>query len=103
IDKILTLERERGTPVDAILPTIGGQTGLNTAMETAELGILDKHGCILIGANTQAIHKAEDRTEFKNAMLKIGLDVPRSGVAHNWEEALQIVEEIGLPVAIRPA
>src|SRR5512144_473011 len=103
IDKILTLERQRGQPVDAILPTIGGQTGLNTAVETADLGILDKHGCKLIGASREAIHKAEDRTEFKNAMIRIGLDVPRSGVAHSWEEAQRIVKEIGLPVAIRPA
>ncbi|NLU20482.1 MAG: carbamoyl-phosphate synthase large subunit [Phycisphaerae bacterium] len=103
IDKILTLERQRGTPVDAILPTIGGQTGLNTAVQTADLGILDKHGCKLIGASRDAIHKAEDRTEFKNAMLRIGLDVPRSGVAHSWEEARRIIEEVGLPAAIRPA
>jgi carbamoylphosphate synthase large subunit len=103
IDKILGRERELGTPVDALLPTLGGQTGLNCAMEAAEAGILRKHNVQLIGANEKAIHKAEDRTEFKNAMLRIGLDVPRSGIAHTWEESLQIVKEVGLPVCIRPA
>ena len=103
IDKVLTAERERGTPVDALLPTLGGQTGLNCAAAAADKGILDKHGVQLIGANRQAIHKAEDRTEFKNAMLRIGLDVPRSGIAHSWEESQRIVQEVGLPVAIRPA
>jgi len=103
IDKILARERELGTPVDALLPTLGGQTGLNCAVEAADAGILDKHGVCLIGANREAIHKAEDRTEFKNAMLRIGLDLPRSGIAHSWEEAKRIVDEIGLPVAIRPA
>ena len=103
IDKILTRERERGEPVDSLLPTLGGQTGLNCAVEAADAGILDRHGCKLIGASRDAIHKAEDRTEFKNAMIRIGLDVPRSGVAHTWEEAQAIVKDIGLPVCIRPA
>src|SRR6185295_14089272 len=103
IDKILGRERELGTPVDALLPTLGGQTGLNCAMEAAESGILRKHNVQLIGANEQAIHKAEDRTEFKNAMIKIGLDVPRSGIAHSWEDAQRIVKEIKLPCVIRPA
>ncbi len=103
IDKILARERELGTPVDALLPTLGGQTGLNCAMEAAEAGVLKKHGVQLIGASETAIHKAEDRTEFKNAMLRIGLDLPRSGVAHSWEEAERIVKDIGLPCVIRPA
>ncbi len=103
IDKILAAERERGTPVDALLPTLGGQTGLNCAAEAYTAGILDKHNVQLIGADYTAIHKAEDRTEFKNAMLRIGLDVPRSGVAHSWDEAKRIAAEVGLPVAIRPA
>jgi len=103
IDKVLAVERERGTPVDAILPTLGGQTGLNCAAEAADAGILDKHGTRLIGASREAIHKAEDRTEFKNAMLRIGLDVPRSGIAHSWAECRKILDEVGLPCAIRPA
>src|SRR4029077_5179838 len=97
IDKILGREREVGTPVDPLLPTLGGQTGLNCAMEAAEKGILKKHNVQLIGANETAIHKAEDRTEFKNAMLRIGLDVPRSGIAHSWEEAKAIVTGSGHP------
>jgi carbamoyl-phosphate synthase large subunit len=103
IDKILGRERELNTPVDALLPTLGGQTGLNCAAQAVDEGILDKHRVTLIGANRQAIHKAEDRTEFKNAMIKIGLDVPKSGIAHSFNQAKQILEKIGLPVAIRPA
>ncbi|MDM8007201.1 MAG: carbamoyl-phosphate synthase large subunit, partial [Phycisphaerae bacterium] len=103
IDKVLANERDRGTPVDALLPTLGGQTGLNCAVRAADAGILDKHGAQLIGADQKAIHKAEDRTEFKKAMLRIGLDVPRSGIAHSWKEAQQVLKEIGLPVVIRPA
>ncbi|HOW69600.1 MAG TPA: carbamoyl-phosphate synthase large subunit [Phycisphaerae bacterium] len=103
IDKILSLERARGTPIDAILPTLGGQTGLNCAAKAADAGILDKHRVALIGATRAAIHKAENRTEFKNAMLRIGLDLPRSGIAHTWEECRAIVKDIGLPCVIRPA
>jgi len=103
IDKVLTLEQDRGTPIDAILPTIGGQTGLNCAARAADAGILDRHGVKLIGASRAAIHKAEDRTEFKQAMIRIGLDVPRSGIAHSWAESREIIKEVGLPVAIRPA
>ena len=103
IDRILARERRQGTPVDALLPTLGGQTGLNCAVQAADAGILERHGVRLIGANRDAIHKAEDRTEFKNAMLRIGLDLPRSGVAHDLEEARRIAGDIGLPVVIRPA
>jgi len=85
------------------LPTLGGQTGLNCAVEAADAGILDKHGIELIGANYQAIHKAEDRTAFKEAMIKIGLDVPRSGIAHTWEESQEILKDVKLPCVIRPA
>jgi carbamoyl-phosphate synthase large subunit len=103
IDKVLAVEKARGTPVDALLPTLGGQTGLNCAVRAADAGILDKHGVQLIGADKKAIHKAEDRTEFKNAMLRIGLEVPRSGIAHSWAESQQVLKEVGLPVVIRPA
>ena len=103
IDAILTAEREAGTPVDALLPTLGGQTGLNCAMEAHERGILKKHGVQLIGASPEAIAKAEDRQLFKEAMLRIGLDVPKSGTAHTLDEARQVLAEIGLPCAIRPA
>ena len=103
IDKILTLEKSRGTPVDAVLPTLGGQTGLNCAVEAVDAGILEAHGVQLIGANYEAIHKAEDRTAFKEAILKIGLDIPASGVAHTWAESQEIIKRVKLPCVIRPA
>jgi carbamoyl-phosphate synthase large subunit len=94
------IERERP---DALLPTLGGQTGLNTAVAVANDGTLAKFGVEMIGATREVIHRAEDRTEFKNICLGIGLDVPRSGVAHNMEQARRIAQEVGLPVCIRPA
>ena len=94
------VERERP---QALLPTLGGQTGLNTAIQVAEMGILDKFGVEMIGANQEAIRKAEDRELFKEAMRRIGLEVPRSGFAHNLGEARDAVREIGLPVVIRPS
>ncbi len=98
LEKII--ERERP---DALLPTLGGQTALNMAVELSGAGVLDKYGVELIGANMTAINKAENRELFKNAMVKIGLEVPISGVAHNMSEAWQIVEEIGFPIIIRPS
>ncbi len=103
IEKILIREREDGRPVHALLPTLGGQTGLNCAMECHERGILARHGVEMIGATPEAIHKAEDRTAFKQTMIEIGLDVPRSGVAHTWDDAKAILESIKLPCCIRPA
>jgi len=94
------IEKERP---DAILPTLGGQTALNTAVAVAEMGILDKFGVELIGAKLPAIKKAEDRTLFKQAMEKIGLSVPKSGLAHTREEALAVVKQIGFPAIIRPS
>ncbi|MDW7710763.1 MAG: carbamoyl-phosphate synthase large subunit [Deferrisomatales bacterium] len=94
------LERERP---QALLPTLGGQTALNTAVEAAKFGILDRYGVELIGAKLPAIHKAEDRAQFKEAMQRIGLDLPRSGYAHSLAEALRIVEEIGYPAILRPS
>jgi len=103
VEKILVFERERGTPIDAILPTLGGQTALNCAMQAAEAGILEKWGVKLLGASPAAIHKAEDRLAFKDAMLKIGLDVPRSGIARSMPEARKVLDAVGLPCVIRPA
>ena len=103
VEKILQLEKQRGQPVDALLPILGGQTGLNCAMEAHELGILYEYGVEMIGATPESIAKAEDRTLFKEAMLKIGLDVPRSGTAHSMDEARAVLKEIGLPCCIRPA
>ncbi len=103
IDKILAREAKMGRPVDALLPTLGGQTGLNCAVQAADLGILDRHGVEMIGANRDVIHKAEDRIEFKQAMQQIGLDLPRSAIAHTWAEAQAALEEVKLPCCIRPA
>jgi carbamoylphosphate synthase large subunit/REP element-mobilizing transposase RayT len=95
------MEREKP---DAILPTMGGQTALNAAMELNRNGALARHNVKLIGANAQAIAKGEDRQLFKEAMLRIGLDVPRSGVAHSVEDADRIAATIGsFPLIIRPA
>jgi len=89
---------------DALLPTLGGQTALNTSMELVQRGVLEKHGVRLIGANAEAIEKGEDRQLFKDAMLKIGLDVARSGVAHTLQDAHAIAQDIGaFPLIIRPA
>ncbi|MDP6044709.1 MAG: carbamoyl-phosphate synthase large subunit, partial [Phycisphaerae bacterium] len=98
VAKIIAKERP-----DALLPTLGGQTGLNTAVAVADSGVLEEYGVEMIGATREAIHRAEDRTEFKNICLDIGLDVPRSGVAHTMEDARRIAAEVGLPVCIRPA
>ncbi len=99
VEKII--EREKP---DALLPTLGGQTGLNTAMALWRAGILQKHGVEMIGAKAEAIEKGEDRLKFKEAMQKIGLDLPISGVAHNLDEAREITKMIGrFPVIIRPA
>src|SRR5438067_333743 len=95
------IEREKP---DAILPTMGGQTALNAAMEVNRNGALARHNVKLIGANARAIAKGEDRQLFKEAMLRIGLDVPRSGVAHSVEDAEKIADAIGsFPLIIRPA
>ncbi|MCE2693808.1 MAG: carbamoyl-phosphate synthase large subunit [Verrucomicrobiaceae bacterium] len=99
VEKIIIKEQP-----DVLLPTLGGQTALNTAMSLHWAGTLEKHGVRMIGAKPEAIEKGEDRLLFKNAMLKIGLDLPQSGVAHNMEEARTIAEQIGtLPLIIRPA
>ena len=88
---------------DAILPTMGGQTALNIAMELHESGVLEKHGVELIGAKPESIEMAEDREEFAEAMARIGLDVTTGGFARSYEEALEIVEETGFPSIIRPS
>ena len=92
------IEREKP---DALLPTLGGQTGLNVAMDLARRGILKENGCELIGAREEVIAKAEGRESFKQAMIKIGLNVPKSFTVHNMDEARDAVRQIGLPVIIR--
>ena len=93
-------ERERP---DALLPTMGGQTALNTALALYKDGTLDRLGIELIGADAQAIEKAEDRLKFREAMDSIGLESPRSAIAHTLEEALEALERVGLPAIIRPS
>src|SRR5436853_6666292 len=89
---------------DALLPTMGGQTALNAAMELYRNGALGRHKMKLIGANAKAIAKGEDRQLFKEAMLRIGLEVPRSGVAHSVQDAQKVAKQIGsIPLIIRPA
>jgi carbamoyl-phosphate synthase large subunit len=94
------IEKERP---DAVLPTMGGQTALNTALALAQDGTLAKFGVEMIGADAEAIDKAEDRQKFRDAMDKIGLESARSGVAHSLEEAFEILERTGLPSIIRPS
>ena len=99
IEKIIIKEKP-----DALLPTLGGQTALNVSMDLFHAGTLDKLGVKMIGANADAIDKGENRQRFKDAMIKIGLDLPISGVAHSMEEAKIIADEIGsMPLVIRPA
>jgi carbamoyl-phosphate synthase large subunit len=99
VEKIIEKEQP-----DALLPTLGGQTGLNTAMALWRSGVLQKHGVEMIGAKAEAIEKGENRLKFKEAMQKIGLDLPISGVAHNLDEARDVTKVIGrFPVIIRPA
>ncbi|OSZ66513.1 carbamoyl phosphate synthase large subunit [Sphingomonas sp. IBVSS2] len=94
------IEKERP---DAVLPTMGGQTALNTALALANDGTLEKFGCIMIGADAEAIDKAEDRLKFKDAMTRIGLESARSAIAHSEAEALAALEHVGLPAIIRPS
>src|SRR6188768_852654 len=103
VEKILEREKENGTPIDALLPTLGGQTGLNTGMACYDKGILKKYNVKMIGADREAIFKGEDRQVFKDLMISIGLKVPRSGVVHTMDEARKVLADIGLPLIIRPA
>jgi len=98
LEKIIAAERP-----DALLPTMGGQTGLNCALDLARNGVLEKYGVEMIGAKREAIDKAEDREKFKKAMEKIGLASPRSALAHSMEEALQVQAMVGFPTIIRPS
>src|SRR6478672_2517610 len=94
------IERERP---DALLPTLGGQTGLNLAIALDEAGALDALNVEMIGAKPEAIRTAEDRQRFKEAMVEIGLRVPASGIAYAVDEALAVAADVGYPVIIRPA
>jgi len=104
VEKIIIREKP-----DALLPTLGGQTALNCSMDLCKSGTLEKHGVKMIGANAEAIDKGEDRQLFKDAMIKIGVDLPQSGTAHTMEEARQVAKEMAeytgkkFPLIIRPA
>ena len=99
VEKIIAREKP-----DALLPTLGGQTALNTSMSLYKSGALERHGVKMIGAKAEAIDMGEDRQLFKEAMIRIGLDMPRSGIAHTMDEARKVAEEIGtFPLIIRPA
>ncbi len=98
LEKIIAIERP-----DALLPTMGGQTALNCALDLAKHGVLEKYAVELIGASREAIDKAEDREKFKQAMTRIGLDSARSAIAHSLEEALQVQAMVGYPAIIRPS
>jgi carbamoyl-phosphate synthase large subunit len=98
VAKIIAKERP-----DALLPTMGGQTGLNTSLALADMGVLDKFNVELIGASKQAIEMAEDRKLFREAMTRIGLESPRATIAHTMDECWAAIEDIGLPAIIRPA
>ena len=96
VEKVIARERP-----DALLPTVGGQTGLNTAVALAEIGVLKKYGVEMIGASLEVIHKAEDREKFRHAIEKIGLRMPKSGFARNLNEVMKIADEIGFPIIVR--
>jgi len=98
VEKIIAAEKP-----DALLPTMGGQTALNCALDLARHGVLEKYGVEMIGASREAIDKAEDREKFKAAMAKIGLASPRSALAHSMEEALQVQAMVGFPTILRPS
>src|ERR1700755_853315 len=98
VEKVIAIERPA-----ALLPTMGGQTALNCALDLAKHGVLEKYGVQMIGASREAIDKAEDREKFKKAMAKIGLASPRAALAHSLEEALQVQSMVGFPTIIRPS
>jgi len=98
IERIIEKERP-----DAILPTMGGQTALNTAMALVASGALERHGVELIGAKADVIDRAEDRLKFRDAMTEIGIESPRSAIAHSMKEALAALATVGLPAVIRPS
>ena len=103
IEMILAREIEQGHPIDAVLATLGGQTALNAAIQLDRLGILDKYGVELIGADIDAIERGEDRQKFKDIVASVGGESARSRVCHNMDEVHETVAELGLPVVVRPS
>ncbi|NMB22531.1 MAG: carbamoyl phosphate synthase large subunit, partial [Corynebacterium sp.] len=103
IEKIFQKEIEQGHPIDTVLATLGGQTALNAAIQLDRLGILEKYNVELIGADIDAIERGEDRQKFKDIVATIGGESARSAVCHNMDEVYATVEELGLPVVVRPS
>lgn len=103
VRKIIEQENERGPRIDAILPTLGGQTALNCACALWDEGVLQKHSIAMIGANREVIHRAEDRQTFKDIVTALGLKMPKAAAVNSMEDALAFLETIGLPAIIRPA
>src|ERR1041384_8559381 len=104
LEEIIRVEREMSPGAGfAVLPTVGGQTALNLAIELADNGVLERYDVKLIGANVEAIKKAEDRLYFKDAMQKIGLDIPKSALVNNLKDGLEFAGKIGFPVIVRPS
>jgi carbamoyl-phosphate synthase large subunit len=103
VAQIIAREASLGRPIDSLLATLGGQTALNTAVALAEAGVLEQHGVRLIGANIAAIHRGEDRQQFKDLVRAAGCDVPRSAVCHTVAEALAAAADLSYPVVVRPS
>ena len=108
IEKIIVREKAEMEKLGAkgklvLLPTLGGQTALNTAMKLAASGVLEKYGVELIGAKAEVIDRAEDRLKFRDAMAEIGIESPKSAIAHSMDEARAALLEVGLPAVIRPS
>ncbi len=103
VEKIIAKERQHNAGGFAILPTMGGQTALNCALDLWRHGVLAKYNVELIGATPEAIDKAEDRLKFKDAMTRIGLGSARSGIAHSMAEAWEVQKHVGFPTVIRPS
>src|SRR3954447_17446347 len=103
VERIIAREGAKGYPISALLPTMGGQTALNTAMALSRSGALARHGVMLIGANEEAIAKAEDRLLFRQAMDRIGLESPKSVLVTSVESAREALDQVGLPVILRPS
>ena len=103
VEKLIVQQAERGTPIDALLATLGGQTALNTAVALHENGALERHGVELIGADFEAIQRGEDRQKFKDIVAKVGGESARSAVCYTMAEVRETVAELGLPVVVRPS
>ncbi len=103
VEKVIVQQAERGTPIDALLATLGGQTALNTAVALYENGALERHGVELIGADFEAIQRGEDRQKFKDIVAKVGGESARSAVCYTMAEVRETVAELGLPVVVRPS